>query len=260
MDAASRTGDAPPQARAPAPAVTLDDIREGARRRLRAGALALPVGVALVVAGVWVSMSSAPDGAGWWRLAAVGAVAEAALVAPRVLRRWRLWRAIRRDMRTGDPVVPVRVAVYASGPLAALPAVVAIWHAGDPHGAPHRIDAVDGSAVPLVDGGRMWATVGGGPHRFATYRLEDGSPVVAAGRTNALQRWQVRGHVRDLRRRGLLDRRTDAPYPQPAVAGGVGTEVRQVLGPMAALAAAVALVGLLAVLPPPARGLFRGLG
>lgn len=259
MDAASRTGDAPPHARDPTPAVTLDDIRDGARRRLRAGLLALPVGVAFVVVGVSISMSSAPDVARW-RLAVVGAVAEAALVAPRTLRRWRLWRAVRRDVRTDDPVVPVRVAVYASGPLAALPAVVAIWHADDPHGAPHRIDAADGSASPLVDGGRMWATVGGGPHRFATYRLEDGSPVVAAGRTNALQRWQVRGHVRDLRRRGLLDRRTDAPYPRPVVAGRVGTEVRQVLGPMAALAAAVALVGLIVVLQPPQRGLFRGLG
>lgn len=259
MEAASRTGDAPPHARAPTPAVTLDDIRAGARRRLRAGLLALPLGVALVVVGVWVLMASAPDGARW-RVAAVGAVGQAALIAPRALRRWRLWRAVRRDVRTGDPVVPVRIAVYASGPLAALPAVVAIWPADDPHGAPHRIDAADRSGRPLVDGGRMWATVSGGPHRFATYRLEDGSPVVAAGRTNVLQRWQVRGHVRDLRRRGLLDRRTDAPYPQPDVAGRLGSEVRQALGPMAALAAAVALVGLLAVLQQPPRGLFGGLG
>jgi hypothetical protein len=229
----------------PTPATTLDDLRAGARRRWWAAVLTLPVGLLLAVTGAWAITLDAVT-VGRTRLVVVACIGEVVLVVPRGWRRWRLRRAEHHDRRAAGTRVPVRIAVYPSAPLAALAAVVAVWPEHDPDGPPARVHAADRSAAPMADGGRMWATVVHGPHRFATYRLDDGTPVVAAGRTNVLQRWLVRARVRDLRRRGRpLDRRTDAPFPVPDVAGDVVAEVRSALAPMLAVAVAIPGVGLL---------------
>lgn len=243
----------------PAPAVTTADIRAGAWRRLVAGLAALPGGIALAAAMAWAASRLTPA-LGGWALFAIGAVADVAVLVPRVRRSWRLWRADRRDRRTSaTPAVPVRIAVYASGRYSAVPALVAVWSADRPDGTPRRVDAADRSARPLIHGGRMWATVAGAPHRRATYRLDDGTPVVAVGRVSPLQRWLVRDHVRDLRRRALsLDRRMDAPYPRPATAAAFASELTAAITPMAVVAVLLLAVGVLGILPAPSpRGLLR---
>ena len=227
-----------------ASAVTTTALRDGARRRLVAAALVLPVGALVTVAVVAVSM----PGAARLRpvVAAVGVALQVLLVVPRGLRIVRLWRAGRRERRGTGAADPVLVAVYPSAPLSALDAVVAVWAADDPEGPPVRVHAGDRSTRPMVDGGRTWATVVGGPAPWATYRLDDGTPVVGAGRTNLLQRWVTRGRVRDLRRRGWpLDRRIDAPYPRVEVPGRLGREVVRALWPALGVVLLVVLFGLL---------------
>ncbi len=243
-----------PATTTPAPTVSLDEVWAGARRRLLAAVIALPGGVGLAVLAAWAATRPLA-GAEWDLLAVGGVVLEVAVVVPRALRVWRLWRARRRDGEVQGEPHPVRLAVQASGPLAALPAVVAVWRADAPNDPPVRVDAVDRSALPLVDGGRMWATVVGGLHRLATYRLEDGTPIIAAGRTNLRQRWYARAEARDRRRVGGLDRRPDAPYPAVRVDGDLVTELRAVAVPMATLALLVAGVGLLAIVPSLSAGL-----
>ena len=245
-----------PATTTPAPAVSLDEVWAGARRRLLAALIALPGGVGLAVLAAWAATRPLAD-AEWDLLAVGGVVLEVAVVVPRALRVWRLWRARRRDREVQGEPHPVRLAVQATGPLAALPAVVAVWRADAPNDSPVRVDAVDRSALPLVDGGRMWATVVGGLHRLATYRLEDGTPIVAAGRTNLRQRWYARAEARARRRVGGLDRRPDAPYPAVRVDGDLVTELRAVAVPMATLALLVAGVGLLAIAPSLSAGLGR---
>lgn len=251
MGTASYTGDAPARVERDA-ALTLADLQADARHRLAAAVLALPVGLGIAVLAAWTATVSAPVLRP--RMLVLAAAVEVGVVVPRGLRVWRLRRVRRHDRRASGPPEPVRVAVHAAQPFAALPAVVVVWPAHDPDGPPRRVDAADWSAAALVDRGRLWATVVGGPHRLATYRLDDATPVVAAGRTNALQRWLARAHVRDLRRRGLpLDRRADAPYPRPRRAGSWSLEVATALGPMALLAVGVGLVAAVLALglPPP---------
>lgn len=252
MGTASHTGDAPARTDPTTLPLTVAALRRDARRRLVAALLALPAGLAVAGFAAWSTTVSAPTARS--RVLGLAVVVEVVAVLPRTLRVWRLWRADRRDQRVVGDLVPVRIAAYRAQPLGALQAVLAVWHAHDADGPPARVDAADWSAVALVERGRLWATVVGGPHRLATYRLDDATPVVAAGRTNLLQRGLGRGHVRELRRHGTpLDRRVDAPYPRPRRAGSWSYEILTALGPMVLLAVGVGLAGatLALGLPPP---------
>lgn len=219
---------------------SVDDVVACARRRLYRTLGVLPFGV-LTAWGV-VIVTTAPGGLRQALLIA-GAAGQSLVVLPKVLRSYRLWRARWVARHAVGHEVAVQVAVFPTGTFLAV--VVAVWE--DAHQpAPSQVYAADMSATGLVEAGRVWATVPSGAHRLAIYRLEDGTPVIAAGRTNVLQRLQVRYAVVDRQRTGphALDRPADAPYPRLARPRPWHVDAVRTVGHMALVAAAVGGPGL----------------